>query len=93
MQTDNRLFDDLARLASGAVGALQGVKGELDGLVRRELERVLNGMELVSRDEFEAVKAMAAAARLENERLSEQIAALEARLAGADGTRADGAGA
>ena len=83
MQTDNRLFDDLARIASGAVGTLQGVKAEVDALVRRELERLLGGMELVNRDEFEAVKAMASAARLENERLARQIAALEARLGAA----------
>jgi BMFP domain-containing protein YqiC len=89
MQTDNRFFDDLARLAPGAVGTLQGVKREMDGVVRRELERLLGGMELVSRDEFNAVKAMAAAARLENERLARQLAALEARL-GAEPTNGEG---
>jgi BMFP domain-containing protein YqiC len=83
MQTDNRFLDDLARIASGAVGTLQGVKTEIDGLVRREMERLLSGMELVRRDEFEAVKAMAAAARQENERLAAHIAELEARLAAA----------
>jgi BMFP domain-containing protein YqiC len=83
MQTDNRFLDDLARIASGAVGTLQGVKTEIDGLVRREMERLLSGMELVRRDEFEAVKAMAAAARLENERLAARIVELEARLGAA----------
>jgi BMFP domain-containing protein YqiC len=82
MQTDNRFLDDLARIASGAVGTLQGVKAEIDGLVRREMERLLSGMELVRRDEFDAVKAMAAAARQENERLAARIAELEGRLAG-----------
>ena len=81
MQTENRFFDDLARIASGAVGTLQGVRTELDALVRRELERLLAGMSLVSRDEFEAAKAMAAAARMENERLAARVATLEAALA------------
>ena len=83
MQTDNRLFDDLARVAAGAVGTLQGVRAELDALVRCELERLLTGMELVTRDEFEAVKAMAAVARSENASLAQRVAALEARLAAA----------
>lgn len=87
MQTDNRLLDDLARIASGAVGALQGVKGEVEQAFRARLEQALDGMELVNREEFEAVKAMAAAAREENIRareeniwLAERIAALEAKL-------------
>ena len=80
MQTDNRFFDDLARMASGAVGTLQGMKTEWDAMVRRELERLLGGMELVTREEFEVVKAMAAAARQENERLAARLAMLEAEL-------------
>jgi len=87
MQTDNRLLDDLARIASGAMGALQGVKGEVEQAMRARLEQALDGMELVNREEFEAVKAMAAAAREENIRareenirLAERIAALEAKL-------------
>jgi len=84
MQTDNRLFDDLARVAAGAVGTLQGFRAELDALVHRELERLLAGMEVVSRDEFEVAKAMAAAARRENAELAQRVAALEARLAARD---------
>lgn len=80
MQTDNRLLDDLARLAAGAAGALQGLRGEVDSLVRQQLERLLAGMDLVSREEFEAVKAMAVAARAENERLAEELEALRRRL-------------
>jgi BMFP domain-containing protein YqiC len=81
MQSQNRFFDDVARVASGAVGAITGVRGEIEARLRDQLERVLAGMDLVSREEFEAVKAMAAKARDEQEVLRRQIEALEARLA------------
>jgi BMFP domain-containing protein YqiC len=80
MQSQNRFFDDIARVASGAVGALSGVRGEIEARLRDQLERMLAGMDLVSREEFEAVKAMAAKAREENEELKKQIAELQARL-------------
>jgi BMFP domain-containing protein YqiC len=80
MQTDNPLLDDLARMASGAVGALTGVRAEIEARVRDQLERILARMDLVTREEFEAVRAMAAKARAEQERLEAQIALLEARL-------------
>src|SRR5690348_1109419 len=83
MQTDNRLFDDLARVATGALGALSGVRNEVEGRLREQFERVLSRMDLVSREEFEAVKAMAAKARLEQEALQARVAALEAALAAA----------
>jgi BMFP domain-containing protein YqiC len=81
MQTQNRFFDDLARVAAGAMGTLSGVRSELESRVREQLERVLAGMDLVSRDEFEAVKAMAAKARSEQEDLEKRVAMLESRLA------------
>jgi BMFP domain-containing protein YqiC len=81
MQTQNRFFDDLARVASGALGTLSGVRGEVEARLREQLERVLAGMDLVSREEFEAVKAMAANARAEQEDLARRLAALESRLA------------
>ncbi|HZU90965.1 MAG TPA: accessory factor UbiK family protein [Stellaceae bacterium] len=81
MQTQNRFFDDLARVAAGALGTLSGVKGEVEARLREQLERVLAGMDLVSREEFEAVKAMAAKARAEQEDLAKRVAALESRLA------------
>lgn len=81
MQTDNRFLDDLARLAAGAAGAFQGARAEFDQIIRSQFERMLAGMDLVNRDEFEAVKAMAAEARAENERLARRIADLEAALA------------
>lgn len=79
MQTRNRVFDDMARMASGAVGALAGAGRELEALVRAQVEKLLAGMDLVRRDEFDAVKAMAAKARAEQERLELRLAALEAR--------------
>ena len=83
MQTENRFLDDLARVAAGAVGVLAGVREEVEARLRQQFERVLDGMELINRDEFEAVKAMAAEARAENERLANRLAALEAAAPGA----------
>lgn len=81
MQVNNRLLDDLARLASGAMGAAAGVKDEVETLLRERLRRLLDEADLVSREEFEAVKAMAAKARAEQEALAARVAELEARLA------------
>src|SRR5213082_1765606 len=81
MQSQNRFFDDMARVASGAVGAISGVRGEIEARLRDQLERLLAGMDLVSREEFEATKAMAAKAREEQELLLRRLEALEARLA------------
>jgi BMFP domain-containing protein YqiC len=77
----NPLFDDIARVAGGALGALSGVKAELEALVRQQMERLTSGMDLVSRDEFEAVRAMAVKARQEQEALAARVAQLEAQLA------------
>ncbi len=85
MQSQNRFFDDLARVAAGAAGAVSGVKGEIELRLRAQLERVLAGMDLVSRDEFEAVKAMAAKARAEQEDMARRVAELEARLGASAG--------
>ena len=81
MQSQNRFFDDFARVASGAVGAITGVRSEIEARLRDQLERVLAGMDLVSREEFEAVKSMAAKAREEQELLLRRVEALEARFA------------
>jgi BMFP domain-containing protein YqiC len=81
MDPRRRLLDDLAKLATGAVGVVQGAGREAEELLRQRLDRMLERMELVSREEFEAVKAMAAAAREENERLAARIAELEAAAA------------
>jgi BMFP domain-containing protein YqiC len=79
MQSQRRFFDDLARVAGGAAGALTGVRGEIEARLRGQLEKVLAGMDLVSREEFEAVKAMAAKSRLEQEALQRRVDELEAR--------------
>jgi BMFP domain-containing protein YqiC len=80
MQSQNRFFDDLARVAAGAMGTLSGMRSEVESRVREQLERVLAGMDLVSRDEFEAVKAMAAKARSEQEDLRRRVDELESRV-------------
>ena len=81
MQTQNRFFDDLARVAAGAMGTLSGMRSEVESRVREQFERVLAGMDLVSRDEFEAVKAMAAKARTEQEDLQRRVTELESQIA------------
>jgi BMFP domain-containing protein YqiC len=79
--TSSKFFDELAKLMSNAAGAAQNVRKEFDSLVRTQIERSMAGMDVVQREEFEAVKQMAAKAREENERLQQRIAQLEARLA------------
>jgi BMFP domain-containing protein YqiC len=88
MQTENRLFDDLARVASGAINTLGGLREEIELRVKERLERLAGEMDLVSREEFDAVKAMAAKARAEQTALEKRIMALEAALAEAGKTPA-----
>jgi BMFP domain-containing protein YqiC len=80
MQTDNRLFDDLSKLANGAVGTLTGIGKEIEQMVKSRMERFVGDLDMVRRDEFDAVKAMAEKARAENEALALRLAALEAKL-------------
>jgi BMFP domain-containing protein YqiC len=80
-QTSNRLLDEMARLMNDAAGVAQGVRREFDTLVRTQAERILRDLDVVQREEFEAVKEMARLAREENEALKARIAALEANLA------------
>ncbi|OAF05307.1 hypothetical protein AYJ54_21655 [Bradyrhizobium centrolobii] len=79
-QTTNRFFDEIGRLMNDAAGAAQGVKREFDTVMRTQAEKFLRDMDLVKREEFEAVKDMARLAREENEALKARIAALEAKL-------------
>jgi BMFP domain-containing protein YqiC len=79
-QTSNRFFDEVARLMNDAAGVAQGVRREFDTLFRSQAERILGELDVVRREEFEAVKDMARLAREENETLKARIAALEARL-------------
>jgi BMFP domain-containing protein YqiC len=79
-QTSNRFFDEVARLMNDAAGVATGVKREFDTLFRTQAERWLRDLDLVKREEFEAVKDMARLAREENAALKARIAALEAKL-------------
>jgi BMFP domain-containing protein YqiC len=81
MQTENRLFDDFARMAGGALNVLTGFKTEIEQIVRQQMESWLSSMNLVTREEFDTVRAMAAKARDEQEALLARIAQLEAKLA------------
>lgn len=78
-QTSNRLFDEMARLMNDAAGVAQGVRREFDTLFRAQAERILRDLDVVQREEFEAVKEMARLAREENEALKARIDALEAK--------------
>ncbi|SDR42129.1 BMFP domain-containing protein YqiC [Rhizobiales bacterium GAS191] len=82
--TQNRFLDDLARLMQNAAGMADGARREVEDFFKARMERTLSGMDLVGREEFEAVREMAIRAREENERLSTRIAALEAKLGDKD---------
>ena len=81
MQSDNRLFDDFVKFVNGAAGTVAGMAREGEAAARERAREWIGGLDFVSREEFEAVKAMAAAARDENEALKARIAALEAGAA------------
>jgi BMFP domain-containing protein YqiC len=83
-QTTNRFFDEVARLMNDAAGVAQGVRREVETLMRSQAERILRDLDLVKREEFDAVKEMARLAREENEALKARIAALEAKVGGTD---------
>lgn len=80
MQTDNRFLDGMARFLTNAAGAAQAFKAEMETMMKARLEKMIADLEFVPRDEFDAVKAMAAKARAENEKLSARLAQLEAKL-------------
>jgi BMFP domain-containing protein YqiC len=79
MQSENRMFDDLVKMVNGVAGTMAGMGREAEASARERMHEWIGGMDFVGRDEFEAVKAMAAAARDENEALKARIAALEAK--------------
>lgn len=79
MQSENKLFDDFVKMVNGVAGTMAGMGREAESSVREKAREWMAGADFVSRDEFEAVKAMAAAARDENEALKARIAALEAQ--------------
>jgi len=82
-QGPNRMMDEFARMMTDAAGAAQGVRREVETMFRSQGERFVNQMELVQREEFEAVREMAIRARTENEALKKRLAELEERLGGA----------
>ncbi|MFJ5368064.1 accessory factor UbiK family protein [Bosea sp. CER48] len=76
----NRILDDIARLATDAAGAAQGVRREVETVVKTQIERLLRDLDVVTREEFEAVREMALIAREENDKLAARLAALEDKL-------------
>ncbi|MBF0561910.1 MAG: accessory factor UbiK family protein [Alphaproteobacteria bacterium] len=81
MVSQNRFFDDFARIAGGAAGALTGVKSEVETLIRQQFERILSDMELINREEFDVVREMASLARNTQEALSERMSEIAKKLA------------
>jgi BMFP domain-containing protein YqiC len=82
----NRILDEFAKLMTDAAGAAQGVRREVETAFRAQAERLLNSMEVVQREEFEAVRDMAVKARAENKALAARIEALEAKISGVGGS-------
>ncbi|MFM8499097.1 MAG: accessory factor UbiK family protein [Chakrabartia sp.] len=82
MQTENRLFDDLAKIMNGAAGTIAGMTREAEAATREKVKEWIGGMDFVSRDEFEVVKAMALAAREEADQLKVRLDALEGKAKG-----------
>lgn len=87
MQTTGKFFDDFAKMAGGAMGTLGGMKEEAEAAIRQRLERILADMDVVPRDEFDAMADVARRAREEQEKLSAQVADLETRLEKLEGGR------
>ncbi|MEQ9173021.1 MAG: accessory factor UbiK family protein [Rhodospirillales bacterium] len=87
MQTSNRILDDLAKVANGAVATLAGIKDEMEAMIRQQIERFLADGNLVPRDEFDAMAEVAKNARAAQEKLEARVAKLEAQLAGQKTTK------
>ncbi len=82
MQTDNRFLDQFARFFTDAAGAAKSFKAEIETMMKSRMERMIADLDFVPREEFDAVKAMAAKARAENEKLAARLAELESKLGG-----------
>lgn len=91
MQSKNRFFDDFSRMATGAMGSLAGMGREMEAGFKARMEEFIGGLDLVKREEFDAVKEMAANARTENEALKARIAKLEAAAGTASPAKAPAA--
>lgn len=86
-QSSNRIFDELARFATDAAGAAQGVRREVETMVRSQMERLVKDMDVATREEVEVLREMVAAAREENEKLEARVKELEAKLAQRGGSK------
>ena len=91
-QTSNRLLDEFAKMMTDAAGVAQGVRREVETVMRSQAERFLGDMNLVQREEFEVVRDMAVRARDENDVLRQRLAALEAQLAATGGAGGSASG-
>jgi BMFP domain-containing protein YqiC len=87
-QSSNRIFDELARFATDAAGAAQGVRREVESVVRSQFERLIKDMDVATREEVEVLREMVVATREENERLDARVKELEAKLTAAGSTSA-----
>jgi BMFP domain-containing protein YqiC len=87
-QSSNRIFDELARFATDAAGAAQGVRREVETVVRSQFERLIKDMDVATREEVEVLREMVIAAREENERLDARVKELEAKLTATGSTSA-----
>jgi len=92
MQSENKMFDDFVKMVNGFAGTMAGMGREAESSAREKMREWVGGQDFVGRDEFEAVKAMAAAARDENDALKARIVALEAKLGGAPAKPKSGGG-
>jgi BMFP domain-containing protein YqiC len=81
MQKDNKFFEDIARVASGAAGGFMEMKREMESMVSAQLEKLLQKMNLVTKEEFDTVQAMLAKARAEQDEMKKRLDALEKRIA------------
>ncbi len=90
MPTSNRILDDLAKVAGGAASSFSGLKNEIESVIRQQLQRLLADADVVPRDEFDAIRAVAVKARSEQEKLEKRVSALEARLKTGGATGAKG---
>jgi len=92
MQSENRLFDDFVKVMNGAAGTLAGMGREAEGAFRERMRDWMGGIDMVSREEFEAVKAIAVAAREENHALKARLDALETAAAAKPGKKSTASG-
>jgi BMFP domain-containing protein YqiC len=89
MAAENRMLDDLAKVANGALGAFAGVRGEIESMMRHRLDRLAGDLKVVTLDEFDALRALATKAREEQAAMAERVTALEARITALEASKSD----